>query len=233
MKNLIKNLFNQYNFNLTEAQISQFEKFYNLLIEENKKINLTAITEEKEVVLKHFIDSVLPVNEIEENAKVVDIGSGAGFPGIPLKILRPDLKITLVDSLQKRVNFLNMVINELSLNDINAVHARAEDFCKENREFFDIALSRAVAQIPTLAEYLIPFVKKGGKVLMYKGSKANEEVLVGQKAIQLLGGKIKKTLEYDIEEIDAKRFIIIIDKINNTNKIYPRSKNLPKTKPIL
>ena len=233
MKNLIQTLFKKYDFNLTELQISQFEKYFVILISENEKFNLTAITEPREVVIKHFIDSVFPINEIPLNSTLIDVGSGAGFPGIPLKILRPDLKITLVDSLQKRVNFLNKVICELNLKDISAFHCRAEDYAQTNREKFDVALSRAVASIPTLSEYLIPFVKKGGKILMYKGTKINEEISTGEKAIKLLGGKITKTLEYKVKELDSIRYILVIDKINNTNKIYPRGKNLPKTKPIL
>lgn len=233
MKKLIKNLFLSYNFELNENQINQFEKFYNLLIEENKKFNLTAITEPTEVVIKHFLDSIFPVNEFAQNAIVIDVGSGAGFPGIPLKILRPDLKITLIDSLQKRVNFLNMVIGQLNLSDINALHYRAEEYAQIKRENFDVAVSRAVAAIPTLAEYLIPFVKKGGQILMYKGTKIQEEISAGEKAITVLGGKINNILKYDIKEIESTRYILQILKINNTNKIYPRGKNLPKLKPIL
>ena len=233
MKELIKNLFEKYNFALNEKQISQFEQYFNYLISENEKFNLTAITDSKEVVLKHFIDSVLPVNEIQKNAKIIDVGSGAGFPGIPLKILRPDIDITLIDSLQKRINFLNELIKKLSLEKIYALHYRAEDYAQIKREYFDIALSRAVASIPTLSEYLIPFVKKDGKILMYKGSKINEELSTGKKAIQVLGGKEEKILEFNLEEIESARYILVINKINTTNKIYPRGKNLPKSKPIL
>ena len=233
MKNLIKSLFEKYNFNLSEDQISQFEKYYNLLISENEKFNLTAITDQKDVVIKHFIDSVLPEKEISKNSSIIDVGSGAGFPGIPLKILRPDLKITLIDSLQKRINFLNMIIDKLSLKDIQAFHYRAEDYAQIKRESFDVALSRAVASIPTLSEYLIPFVKKGGKIFMYKGAKIKEELDLGKKSIDVLGGKVEKILEYFLKEAESERYVLIIKKINNTNKLYPRGKNLPKNKPIL
>lgn len=233
MKNLIKKIFSKYNFELSENQISQFEKYFNILVSENQKYNLTAITEPTEVVIKHFIDSVLPIAQLKTNSTVIDVGSGAGFPGVPLKILHPDLKVTLIDSLQKRVNFLNMVISELGLQNISAFHYRAEDYAQIKREYFDYALSRAVAAIPTLSEYLIPFVKKGGEVLMYKGTKVNEEISAGEKAIKTLGGKIKKVLEYNLEDVDSKRYVLVIKKINNTNKIYPRGKNLPKNKPIL
>lgn len=233
MRDLIKNLFLKYNFKLNDEQVFQFEKYFDFLIEENKKFNLTAITEPKDVVIKHFIDSVFPANKIKENAKVIDVGSGAGFPGIPLKILRPDLKITLIDSLQKRVKFLNELIEKLSLENIEALHYRAEDYAQTKRESFDVAISRAVASIPTLAEYLIPFVKKGGFIFMYKGTKINEEIELGNNAIQVLGGKVKTVLEYKVEEIESSRFVLVIEKIKNTNKTYPRGKNLPKNKPIL
>ena len=233
MRDLIKNLFLKYNFKLNDEQVFQFEKYFDFLIEENKKFNLTAITEPKDVVIKHFIDSVFPANKIKENAKVIDVGSGAGFPGIPLKILRPDLKITLIDSLQKRVKFLNELIEKLSLENIEALHYRAEDYAQTKRESFDVAISRAVASIPTLAEYLIPFVKKGGFIFMYKGTKINEELSIGKKAIEVLGGKVKDILEEIVEEIESSRFVLVIEKIKNTNKTYPRGKNLPKNKPIL
>ena len=232
MKNLVE-LFEKYGINLSEKQENQFDIFFNFLISENEKYNLTAITEENEVLVKHFLDSVLPYKEIPQNAKVIDIGTGAGFPGVPLKILRPDIKLTLVDSLQKRVNFLQSLLSMLEINDVKTVHSRAEDYVKTNRETFDIALSRAVAQIPTLSEYLLPYVKVGGKVLMYKGSNFEDEINQGKRAISTLGGKLDRVLQFKIEEIDIFRAIVIIKKQNSTNPLYPRGKNLPKTKPIL
>lgn len=233
MKKLIKDLFLKYNFNLTDFQINQFQKYFSFLVEENQKYNLTAITEEKEVIIKHFIDSVLPEKEIPQNASVIDVGTGAGFPGVPLKIVRPDIKLTLLDSLQKRINFLNQLLELLEIKNVIKVHSRAEDYTKEKREKFDIATSRAVASIPTLSEYLIPYVKVGGKVLMYKGNKVHEEIEEGKTAIKTLGCNIEKIKEYSLDEVESKRFILILNKTKPTDKKYPRPKNLPKTKPIV
>ncbi len=228
----IKELFSQYGITISLRQAEQFEKYTKFLIEENEKYNLTAITDEKEIVVKHFIDSCLPYNEIALNAKVIDVGTGAGFPGVPLKILRDDLKLTLVDSLQKRVGFLEQLMQILGINDVRCVHARAEDYVKEGREKFDYAISRAVASMPTLCEYLIPYVKVGGKVLMYKGQKGNEELAMAKNAITLLGGQYEKTLNFDLNENGARN-IYIIKKIKLTDKKFPRGKNLPKIKPII
>ncbi len=233
MKILIKDMFDSYNIKLNDIQINQFESYLTFLIQENEKFNLTAITTPKEIIIKHFIDSVLPYKDIPLNSKVIDVGTGAGFPGIPLKILRNDLHLTLLDSLQKRINFLNNLLEKLNIKDVKTIHSRAEDYVSSNREIFDIALSRAVASIPTLAEYLIPYVKINGLVMMYKGSKVNEEITLGQKAINELGGKIIKVQNFYLSEVDSERNIVFIKKIHSTNKKYPRGKNLPKIKPIL
>ena len=233
MKEKIKKMFEKYNILLNKNQILQFEKYYQFLVEENKKYNLTSITEEDDVIFKHFLDSVLPEKLIDKNARCVDVGSGAGFPAIPLKIVRPDLEICMVDSLQKRVNFLNQTINLLKLENITAFHARVEDFAIKNREKFDYALSRAVAQVPTLAEYLIPLVKVNGKVIMYKSQKVEEELMTGEKAIKELGGQVAQVIKMNIEEIEAERNFIVIKKVQKTPQKYPRGKNLPKIKPIL
>lgn len=233
MKKFIKEKFLKYNLPINDLQAEQFCKYMDYLLQENEKFNLTAITEPKEIVIKHFIDSVLPQNEIKKNAKIIDIGSGAGFPGIPLKILREDIDIVLLDSLNKRVNFLQEVVKLLNLKNVKCVHSRAEDYCKENREKFDVTLSRAVASIPTLSEYLLPFLKIGGLAVMYKGSKVDDELKTGEKAISTLGGKITKTIKFNLDEVESERNIIIINKIAHTDKRYPRAKNLPKTKPIL
>ena len=228
----IKNTFAKYDIKLNQSQIDKFLLYFEFLVEENKKYNLTAITDFEEVVYKHFLDSALSHNLFKENSTVIDIGSGAGFPGVPLKILRDDLKITLIDSLQKRVNFLNQLILKLNLKNIVAYHDRAEDFCLKNREKFDYALSRAVAQVSTLSEYLLPFLKIGGKAIMYKSQKLNEELELGKNSIKVLGGKIEKCENFIIKEISSERNLLIIDKIKSTPPIYPRGKNFPKTKPI-
>lgn len=232
MKEKLKEVFAKYEIEVSDFQAEQFETYFKFLMQENGKYNLTAITEEKDVIFKHFLDSVLAAKFLKNNASIVDIGTGAGFPGIPLKILRPDLKVTLLDSLQKRVNFLIQLIDLLKLKDVVAIHSRAEDFAKEKREKFDYATSRAVAQINTLSEYLLPLVKIGGQSIMYKSQRVEEEIEQGNKAIEILGGKLKEVQEFLIPEIDAQRTLVFIDKIKPTPKQYPRGKNLPKIKPI-
>lgn len=215
-------------------QIEQFYKYMNLLIEWNEKMNLTAITEPKEIILKHFIDSLTILKYIDDNSKLVDVGTGAGFPGVPLSIMNPTLKITLVDSLNKRLIFLQEVVKELNLKNIEIVHARAEEFGqnKNYREKFDIATSRAVANLVTLSEYLVPLVKIGGKIISMKASNAKEEINDAQKAIEVLGGKIEKIEEFDLPESDIGRTIIIIDKNKCTPAIYPRKAGTPAKEPI-
>lgn len=232
MIEIIKEKFKNYGFDLSDKQAKQFFDYYEFLVSENQKYNLTAITDFNDVVMKHFIDSVLPLNEIKENASVIDVGTGAGFPGVPLKILRPDIKLTLLDSLQKRINFLNQLLKLLGINDVKTIHSRAEDYIKQGREKFEYALSRAVASVPTLAEYLLPYVKVDGEILMYKGSGFQEELDLGHKAIKILGGQVENVLNYKLNEIDSQRNIIIIKKISMTDKKYPRGKNLPKLKPL-
>jgi len=231
MEEKIKNIFKKYNIELNNIQIKQFKEYYTFLIEENSKYNLTAITNFEEVIEKHFVDSVYPYSQIKMNAKVIDIGTGAGFPGVPLKILRPDLEITLVDSLNKRINFLNELIFRLNLKNIKAFHSRAEDFAIKNREKYDIAVSRAVAAIPTLAEYLLPFVKVGGMAIFYKSVSVDDELKIGEKSIITLGGAIEDRINFNLN--NNNRSLIFVKKIKNTPPLYPRGKNLPKTKPII
>lgn len=226
----IKEIFEKHKIVLSEEQEKQFLKYYDFLVSENQKYNLTAITSKEEVFYKHFLDSVLPESEITENAKIIDIGSGAGFPAVPLKIVRSDLKFTLVDSLNKRVNFLNELFILLNLGDIKAVHARAEDFIKENRESYDFAVARAVAPLNTLLEYMVPYLKVGGRCLIYKSQKLEEEIVEAKKAMEILSVKIVKVLEYELG--DASRKILIVEKLEKTNEKYPRGKNLPKLKPL-
>lgn len=234
MKNL-RILFEKYGIELTENQELQFQQFYQHLVETNKLFNLTAITEEKEVAVKHFLDSALGEKFMQKGAKIVDIGSGAGFPAIPLKIVRPDLEICMVDSLNKRTNFLNDCINLLKFEKMYAIHSRAEDFAKENREKYDIACARAVAPLNTLVEYLLPLVKVGGSAVIYKSAKLEEELAISQKAIQILGGKVEKIENFEIKEPDfdkMDRKILIIKKLKPTPNKYPRPANKPKTSPI-
>lgn len=220
--------------NLSEIQLKQFYNYMNLLIEWNKKVNLTAINEPDEIILKHFVDSLTISKYISDGTKVVDVGTGAGFPGIPLKIVRQDVDITLLDSLQKRINFLDEVINELNLEKITTVHSRVEDFGKNKkyREEFDIATSRAVANLSTLSEYLLPLVKVGGKVISMKGSLIQEELENSKNAIKILGGKIEKVDEFDLPNSDISRNIVLIDKIKTTPNRYPRKAGEPSKKPL-
>ena len=226
----IKEIFKKHKIVLSEEQERQFLKYYDFLVSENQKYNLTAITSKEEVFYKHFLDSVLPESEITKNAKIIDIGSGAGFPAVPLKIVRSDLKFTLVDSLNKRVNFLNELFILLNLGDIKAVHARAEDFIKGNRESYDFAVARAVAPLNTLLEYMVPYLKVGGRCLIYKSQKLEEEIIEAKKAMEILSVKLVKVLEYELG--DASRKILIVEKTEKTNEKYPRGKNLPKLKPL-
>lgn len=230
--NNLKQIFDKYDIKINKNQENQFDIYFKTLIETNKKFNLTAITEENEVIIKHFLDSVLPNKNFHQNATVIDVGSGAGFPSIPLKIIRPDLKITMIDSLNKRVNFLNETINVLNLKDIEAIHSRAEEFAQKNREKFDYATARAVASLDTLCEYLIPFVKIGGFAIIYKSNKLDEEIKIAEKAIKTLGAKIEKIENYHIEESDLGRQILILKKIYATPQKYPRGQNKPKIAPI-
>ena len=219
---------------LSEIQLKQFYNYMNLLIEWNKKINLTAIIEPDEIILKHFVDSLTISKYISDGTRVVDVGTGAGFPGIPLKIYRQDIEITLLDSLQKRINFLDEVIRELNLEKIETIHSRVEDFGKDKkyREKFDIATSRAVANLATLSEYLLPLVKVGGKVISMKGSLIEEELELSKNAIKILGGKVEKVDEFNLPNSDISRNIILINKIKETPNKYPRKAGEPSKKPL-
>ena len=184
------------------------------------------------VLIKHFLDSVLPERLIPQNATIVDVGTGAGFPALPLKIVRPDLKVCLVDSLNKRINFLNAVCDQLKLEGVTAVHSRAEDFAKNNREKFDVAVARAVAQLNTLAEYLLPLVKVGGVAVIYKSSKLEEELKDAKKAIEILGAKVEKIERFVVDEENLERNVLVLKKVKNSPNKYPRDKNKPKLDPI-
>ena len=219
---------------LSENQIDKFYKYMNLLLEWNEKINLTAIVDKDEIILKHFIDSITISKYIPSGTKIIDIGTGAGFPGIPLNIIRDDVDIVLLDSLQKRINFLDIVIKELDLKKIDTVHSRVEELAKNKkyREKFDIATSRAVANLSTLSEYMIPLVKVGGQAICMKGALIEEELEDSKKAISVLGGKVDEVCKFNLPDTDIKRNIVIIDKINNTPAKYPRKPGTPSKEPI-
>ena len=231
-------IFNNYleklNLTLTEEQIEKFYNYMNLLIEWNKKINLTAIVEPKGIILKHFIDSLTIEKYIKKGENIIDVGTGAGFPGIPLKIAREDLKITLADSLNKRINFLNEVINKLDLKNIETIHTRAEELGKNKkyREKFDIATSRAVANMSTLSEYLIPFIKVKGRCICMKSSDIDTELENAKKAINILGCKIESKDKFDLPNSDLGRSVIILRKVKNTPSKFPRKAGTPAKEPI-
>lgn len=236
MSQIFENKLNALGIILTDKQKQQFVKFYELLVEWNKVMNLTGITEYEEVNEKHFVDSLSLVKAIDINKveTVIDIGTGAGFPGIPLKIAFPHLKVVLLDSLNKRINFLNTVINELGLMDIKTIHGRAEDYAKqaEYREQFDLCLSRAVANLSTLSEYCIPYVKVGGMFIPYKSGEIDEEVLAAKKAIHILGGKTDEVIKFQLPDTEINRSFVKIIKTQNTTKKYPRKAGLPAKEPL-
>lgn len=232
MINLLKELFTKYNITANDEMLSKLNEFYELVIEENKKFNLTAITEKYDFATKHLLDCALAHSTLPQNASVIDIGAGAGFPSIPLKIIRPDINLVMLDSLNKRVNFLNMVVEKLNLKNAIAVHERAEDYALKNREKFDVAIARAVAGLSTLSEYCLPFVNVGGQFVALKGSAHKEELESAENAIKILGGELKGVQTLNIPEIDGERAIVIINKKAPTPNKYPRGKNLPRLKPL-
>lgn len=224
----------QFGIELSEEQQNQFYNYMELLLEWNEKMNLTAITKQEEILTKHFIDSLSIAPYISSNDKILDIGTGAGFPGIPIKIILPQNSVILLDSLNKRINFLNEVIKELKLKNVQAIHGRAEEFNNINgeRESYDIVVSRAVAKLNVLLEYMLPFVKIGGKCICMKSMDIEQEIEEAEKALEILGGKIEKVDTITLENTNIQRKIVIIQKIKETPKKYPRKAGTPVKEPI-
>ena len=230
----------QLSITLSGEQKQQFLTYYEYLVEKNKVMNLTAITEYEEVITKHFLDSLAVVKtscfkpEKLAGKRLIDIGTGAGFPGIPLKIAFPELEILLLDSLNKRINFLNEVTEMLGLTKINTVHGRAEDYAKQKgyRESFDFCVSRAVANLSTLSEYCIPFVKQGGCFISYKSGSVDQELIQAEKAVRILGGQREEVVRFSLADTDMDRSFVVIHKAKPTPKKYPRKAGLPSKEPL-
>lgn len=235
IKNLLQNYIKDYKITLTGNQYEQFQKYFELLAEWNEKMNLTAITDESGVALKHFADSLSLLNfvDIPQNSTLADVGTGAGFPGVVLKIARPDIKLTLIDSLNKRLVFLNEVCSQLGI-DAELIHSRAEDGARDEklRESFDFAVSRAVARMNVLSEYCLPYVKVGSAFCAMKGAQANEEFKESLNAINTLGGKLEKKYFFELPENGGERAIAVVRKVKNTPQKYPRQSGKIKAKAL-
>lgn len=236
MSKIFEQKLNEMGIQLSERQYQQFNNYFELLIEWNKVMNLTGITEYEEVNEKHFVDSLSIVKAVDIGSieTVMDVGTGAGFPGIPLKIAFPHLKVTLLDSLNKRIKFLDTVISELKLEDIHTIHGRAEDYARkeEYRENFDLVVSRAVANLSTLSEYCLPYVKTGGLFIPYKSGEIEEEVKNAEIALKILGGKKRKTVKFQLPGSDIGRTLLVVEKIKSTGKKFPRKAGLPAKEPL-
>lgn len=229
-------MLDELNISYTDKMIEQFNIYYKILIEWNKFMNLTGITEYQDVTVKHFIDSlsIVKIIDMKNIFSVIDVGTGAGFPGIPIKIIFPHMRVCLLDSLNKRVNFLNEVINKLNLDNITALHGRAEEIARksEYREKYDLCVSRAVANLSSLSEYCLPFVKRDGCFISYKSGDIDEELIFSKHAINILGGKIENVIRFELSGTNIKRSLIRINKIKLTNKKYPRKAGIPTKEPL-
>jgi 16S rRNA (guanine527-N7)-methyltransferase len=232
----LRNIVSQFGVVLDDSQLEQFNTYYKMLVQWNKVMNLTAITEKEDVIIKHFADSLLltKYKDMNNNLSVIDVGTGAGFPGIPLKIAFPELEVTLMDSLNKRLKFLDEVISELKLENIHTVHSRAEDGGKnpEYREMYDVAVSRAVANLSSLSEFCLPFVKEGGYFIPYKAGALEEEIRPGKKAIRILGGQVENIFSTVIPDTDMERTFVFVKKVGRTPEEYPRKAGIVTKKPL-
>ncbi|MFV0518108.1 MAG: 16S rRNA (guanine(527)-N(7))-methyltransferase RsmG [Aminipila sp.] len=228
--------FKELEISYDHKMIEQFEKYMELILQWNEKVNLTAITDREEFIKKHYIDSILcyHFNEVNKAVKIIDVGTGGGFPGIPLAIIFPEKKFVLMDSLKKRLNIIDDLTEKLGISNVTTLHGRAEDLgkSKEHREQYDLCISRAVANLATLSEYCLPFIKRGGNFLAYKGIKAEEEIKEANKAIFLLGGKIDREEKVSLPGYDLEHTIIVIDKVQNTSIKYPRKAGTPAKEPL-
>lgn len=235
MKELLYNSAKKIGIDLNDTQLEQFQIYYDLLIETNKVMNLTSITEEKDVIYKHFIDSMALKCYIDiSRGKVIDIGSGAGFPGIPLAIIYPSTEFTLMDSLNKRIQFLNMIVEECELSNVKTVHSRAEDLGHDAgyREKYDYCVSRAVANISVLLEYCIPFLKRGGQFISYKSGKADDEIMQSANAQKKLSCEFNTSYSFSIPDTDISRKFVVFNKTGYVSKTYPRQAGKPKKNPL-
>lgn len=231
-----KDMLSELDIQVTDQMLVQFDKYYEMLVEWNKVMNLTSIVDYNEVLCKHFIDSLSIVRAVQMDkiSSIIDIGTGAGFPGIPIKIVFPHVKVTLLDSLNKRVKFLNAVINELELKNITAIHGRAEDFAKQTnyRESYGLCVSRAVANLSTLSEYCLPYTTVGGYFVSYKSGEVEEELNQSRHAVKILGGSVQDTIKFQLPGTDINRSFVIIKKEKETPKKYPRKAGMPAKEPL-
>lgn len=236
MKHILESRLEPLHITLSGMQLDQFDKFYDLLVEWNKVMNLTGITEYQDVVEKHFLDSLSIVKIIDMNQieYAIDIGTGAGFPGIPLKIAFPDINIVLLDSLNKRIKFLDHIIEELKLDGIRTIHGRAEDYAREAgyREKFDLCVSRAVANLTSLSEYCLPYVRVGGRFVSYKSGDIEQEISESERAIKILGGKVYQVEKFNLPGTEIQRSFVMIKKMKNTQNKYPRKAGTPTKEPL-
>ncbi|TDX51775.1 16S rRNA (guanine(527)-N(7))-methyltransferase RsmG [Orenia marismortui] len=225
-----------YGIDLSNRQVEQFITYMNILNEWNQKMNLTGLEEPEDIIIKHFLDSISCIDgmNLTGNEKIIDVGTGAGFPGLPLKIIYPDLELTLLDSLQKRIRFLEHVSTELGLDNVECIHGRAEDYGQDNsyREKYDYVVARAVASLEVLSEYTLPFVKVGGCFISQRGTNVKDEVIESTEAVETLGGRFEDIIEIDLPYSDAERHLVIISKLSKTPNKYPRRAGMPKKRPL-